>query len=71
MSFEGLAKCNKMFKEADKERADNLTKQARVDVFVKLLDKHKSLPIERFSRNEELEVLIAESKNIAEELLTN
>lgn len=72
MDIEKLATLEKKIKakgvELELERRKSLINQARVDVFVKLLDKHKSLPIERFSRDKELEVLIAESKKIAEEL---
>ena len=75
MDIEKLAALEKKIKaksaDLELERRKNLINQARVDVFVKLLDKHKSLSIERFSRNSELQVLIADSKKITEELFKN
>lgn len=72
MSLEGIRILGKEMKEKEKEQErqyrKNLINRARVDVFVKILDKHKSLPIERFSRKKELELLISDSKNIVEEL---
>ena len=54
--------------EQEQKQATSLIYQARVDVFVKLLDNQKSLPIERFSRTKEVEVLLRDSKKIVKEL---